>query len=213
MRKENRQAGYALLTVVFLVALVALSLAVAAPSAATHRKRQMEEELIFRGEQYQRAIMLYYRAFGRLPMKVDDLLRTNDRSFLRREWPDPMTQDGKWRLIRLGPGGQLVGSIVQQAPADPLGRRGGSAPPPTGFSSGIETLPLIGVASNSTEKSFRVYNDQETYAGWEFLFDPRDLRQGGTPGQTGPNPATPGNGGERQREQQQQRPPAQRPPG
>ncbi len=187
IRKEE---GYAILLVVFLAAMVAFALAAAAPSVLTKRQREREKELLFRGEQYKRAIGLYHRKFNRLPMKVKDLLHTNGLSFLRRPWPDPMTKEGEWRLLRLGPGGQIVGSLATASAQarGPLGR-GASTP---GSSSGIETLPLIGVASQSTQQSFYVYNDQESYQLWEFVYNPRQGaggqgRQGGQGNRNKPN--------------------------
>ena len=168
IRKEE---GYAILVVVFLAAMVAFALAAAAPSVLTKRQREREKELLFRGEQYKRAIGLYHRKFNRLPMKVKDLLHTNGLSFLRRPWPDPMTKEGEWRLLRLGPGGQIVGSLAT-ASAQARGPLGSRASTP-GSSSDIETLPLIGVASKSTQQSFYVYNDQESYQLWEFVYNPR----------------------------------------
>ena len=114
----QRQSGYALIVILLLLAFVLISLSVAVPPVFKQAQREKEEELIFRGQQYQRAIGRFYRKFGRYPLKVEELMRTNDRNFLRRPFPDPMTRDGNWRIIRLGPAGQLVGSKHQQkAPA------------------------------------------------------------------------------------------------
>jgi hypothetical protein len=69
--------------------------------------------MIWRGNQYVRAIGLYYRKFGKYPTKIDDLYQnTNGVRFLREKYTDPMnTTDGTWRLIYLGPNGQLIGSV------------------------------------------------------------------------------------------------------
>ena len=189
MRKRS-QSGYALLTVIFILAVIALSLSVAMPSAWTRGRREMELELIFRGEQYKRAIGLFYRKHNRFPMKIEELLRTNDRSYLRKEWLDPMTPDGKWRLIRLGPGGRKIGSVDSPKAPDPLGRgkRRSSVGSRSGGSTGLGGYPIIGVASRSRERSFRVYEDADTYYGWEFIYDPKDaVKQAGQGGQRNPN--------------------------
>lgn len=180
----RRQAGYALLVVMLLAALVLIALAVAVPRLLTQGQREREEEFIFRGEQYQRAIGLYYKKFGRYPNSIKDLLHTNDRSYLRRPWPDPLVPDGKWRLIRLGPGGQLIGSVHTPR------RRGsaGASPdepeeesPTTGESPQLLPLdpgadkinaPIAGVASRLKSRTIRVYEDFEYYHQWEFVYDP-----------------------------------------
>jgi hypothetical protein len=106
--------GYALLLVVFLTTLMLLATIVAAPSVRTERKREQEEEMIWRGKQYIRAIKLYYRKNGRFPTSLDDLTKpkTGSLRYLRQPYKDPMNkEDGSWRLIYVGPAGQLIGSL------------------------------------------------------------------------------------------------------
>ncbi|MGH9788220.1 MAG: hypothetical protein ACRD4U_05905 [Candidatus Acidiferrales bacterium] len=194
---KKREGGYALLLVVFLAALIMISLAIALPPVIHEGTREKEEELIFRGQQYQRAIGLFYKKYGRYPNTIDELLRTNDRGFLRKEFPDPMTKDGKWRIIGLGPGGALQGS--GQNPLGPQGqpgtgqpgagpglRAGGTTTPKaperetrgrgeTGgrlSSGGQPSYPIAGVVSKSTKPSIRVYQGNSGYANWEFIYDP-----------------------------------------
>jgi len=113
--RRRRQAGYTLLLVVFLVASMIILAAAAAPSILTQGRREKEAELVWRGQQYARAIGLYYRKFGKYPTKVEDLTRqTNGVRFLRQAYTDPMNkEDGSWRFIYVGPNGQLIGSLHQ----------------------------------------------------------------------------------------------------
>jgi type II secretory pathway pseudopilin PulG len=102
------------LLVVFLTTLMLLATIVAAPSVRTERKREQEEEMIWRGKQYIRAIKLYYRKNGKFPTSLDDLTKpkTGSLRFLRQAYKDPMNkEDGSWRLIYVGPAGQLIGSL------------------------------------------------------------------------------------------------------
>lgn len=177
----KRQSGYALIVILLLLAFVLISLSVAVTPVLTQAKREKEDELIFRGQQYQRAIGRFYRKFGRYPLKMEELIRTNDRNFLRRPYPDPMTPDGNWRIIRVGPAGQLVGSKHQQkAPApsqQPGAQRGqpaSAASPGSGSSmgSGGVSYPIVGVASTSDQLSIRVYDGYMRYDQWEFIYDP-----------------------------------------
>src|SRR5206468_3842694 len=70
-----------------------------------------EEELIFRGEEYARAIQKFYRKFGVYPPSIDALVQTNGLRFLRRVYKDPIT--GKdFRLISISPDGTLIGSTL-----------------------------------------------------------------------------------------------------
>ena len=107
------QRGYALLMVVFVAAVMVIVAAAATLSVITEGKRAREEEAIWRGEQYERAIGLYYRKNARFPTSVDDLVKGNNGvRFLRQAYKDPMNKtDGAWRFIYVTAAGQLVGSL------------------------------------------------------------------------------------------------------
>jgi type II secretory pathway pseudopilin PulG len=94
--------GFILLWVIFLAVLLLIALAVAAPRVAISIQRDKELELIHRGQQYQRAIQLYYRKFGTYPTSIDQLLNTDNIRFLRKRYKDPLTGKADWRLIHLG---------------------------------------------------------------------------------------------------------------
>jgi type II secretory pathway pseudopilin PulG len=113
--RRRREAGYTLLMVVFMVATMLIIALAATPNILTQGRREKEEEMVWRGNQYARAIGLYYRKFGKYPTKVDDLTKeTNGVRFLRQAYTDPMNKDdGSWRFIYVGPNGQLIGSLRQ----------------------------------------------------------------------------------------------------
>jgi type II secretory pathway pseudopilin PulG len=99
---ESSEAGYMLLAVIFMVALVLLSLAIAAPKVAAAIQRDRELELVHRGEQYKRAIRLYYKKFGSYPSSIDQLEKTNNIRFLRKRYLDPLTGKDDWKPILVG---------------------------------------------------------------------------------------------------------------
>lgn len=120
-RRSKRQAGYMLLVVVLMVALLVLSLAASAPRIVQEIKRDRENEMIHRGVQYSRAIRRFYRKFGRYPVSIDQLKETNNMRFLRKEYADPMSPDGKWKLLHPGDvtlGGSNVGTPVASMAAN-----------------------------------------------------------------------------------------------
>ena len=103
-----------MLLVIFLMALMLIAVMSAAPSIRTERKREAEEEMIWRGKQYERGVKLYYRKTGKFPTELDDLVKPKMGSlrFMRQAYPDPMNKkDGTWRMIYVGPAGQLIGSL------------------------------------------------------------------------------------------------------
>ena len=90
------EEGYVLLIAIFFLALLVLSLAVAAPQVAKSIQRDRDLETYHRGMQYRRAIQLYYRKFHAYPPNVDALVKTNNIRFLRKKYIDPIT--GQSRL-------------------------------------------------------------------------------------------------------------------
>jgi type II secretory pathway pseudopilin PulG len=112
--RRNSESGYTLLIALLLVATILLITAAAAPNLYIQGRRQRDEEMIWRGQQYTRAIGLYYKKYGHYPHTIDDLVKNDNQiRFLRQAYPDPMnTDDGSWRLIYLGPGGVLINSVM-----------------------------------------------------------------------------------------------------
>ena len=100
--RPNPESGIVLLMVVFLTFLMLLALAIAAPEWAKSYQRQKELETIHRGQQYERAIQLYYRKFHRYPNTVKELLHTNNIRFLRKQYKDPLTGKDDWKLVLYG---------------------------------------------------------------------------------------------------------------
>jgi hypothetical protein len=110
----GHEGGYALMMVVFFTALMLITVMVAAPRILLEGKREKEKEMIWRGHQYTRGVKLYYRKMGRFPTSIDDLTKpkTGSLRFMRQAYKDPMNgEDGSWRLIYVGPAGQLIGSL------------------------------------------------------------------------------------------------------
>ncbi len=96
------QQGYILLFAIFLLALLVIALAIAAPSVAKSIQRDRELETYHRGLQYRRAIQLYYRKFNAYPPNIDALVQTNNIRFLRQKYIDPLTGKDDWKPILFG---------------------------------------------------------------------------------------------------------------
>lgn len=187
-RPGSQACGYALLVVMIMATVLLVSLTAALPSIYQEGQREREEELIFRGTQYARAIALFRRQFQRYPTEVKELLETNRMHFLRKAYPDPMTRKGKWRFIHANAAGVILDSKLRSLAPAP-GAAPGTPPatsqnPPTGeaaatdsqqssafFGGGQEIRGafIVGVASTSRRESVRVWNKKTHYDEWEFL--------------------------------------------
>src|SRR6266478_85325 len=109
MKKHRPDAGFSLSALIFFATAASILAAAAVPAYQMQAKRERERELIFRGEEYTRAIQKYQRKFGVYPSSIDQLVQTNGLRFLRRPYKDPIT-DKDFRLILINPDGSLTGS-------------------------------------------------------------------------------------------------------
>ena len=111
-RRRNPESGYAFLFALGLILLMIAGSVVAMQKGATIRRREMEQETIWRGNQYARAIRLYYHKTGHYPQTLDDLQKgAPDLHFLRQPYKNPTNPaDGSWRFIYVNAAGQIIGS-------------------------------------------------------------------------------------------------------
>lgn len=100
--KSRRESGYILLSVMLLVTLMLITLSIEAPRIAQEIKREKEEELMHRGNEYKNAIRKYFRRFGQYPTSLDQLEKASNMRFLRKRYKDPFTGKDDWRLFHQG---------------------------------------------------------------------------------------------------------------
>src|ERR1700691_651201 len=111
-RRRNSESGYAFLFALGLILLMIAGSVVVMQKGATIRRREMEQETIWRGNQYARAVRLYYHKTGHYPQTLDDLQKgMPDLHFLRQPYKNPTNPaDGSWRFIYVNAAGQIIGS-------------------------------------------------------------------------------------------------------
>jgi type II secretory pathway pseudopilin PulG len=146
--------------------------------------REKEEELIFRGRQYARAIGLFQRKYANTaPPTIDVLV---EQRFLRKKYKDPITNDDFQPIyasqVMQGPGGgptaQRPGQSATTAPTTTTQQTLQS-----GFNStGAGALGgVMGVTSKSKEESIKIYNGRTRYNEWAFVYIQTAQRPGGMP--------------------------------
>jgi type II secretory pathway pseudopilin PulG len=131
---RRHQRGYAYIMALLLATIMMISMAAAIPNMLTEGRREKEQNMVWRGNQYKRGIRRFVQALGRYPTSLDDLTKPqNGIRYMRQAYKDPMNaDDGKWRFIYVTSAGALVGStrytsLQQLALAD---QNGGVLPPP-----------------------------------------------------------------------------------
>ena len=96
---SRHEEGFLLLGVLFMILLIMMALAIAAPKMAESIRRDKEIETVHRGQQYARAIKIYYAKYGRYPNTIDQLVKSDNQRFLRKRYLNPMTGKDDWRII------------------------------------------------------------------------------------------------------------------
>ncbi len=177
MTRRTSEAGFSLVALFAGVTIMMVFMAVAMPSWKWVAQNEREQELFFRGNAIATAIERYQKKNGNAaPPSLEVLVKGK---YLRQEYKDPMTKDGKWNFIRPG---QMTGPAQPGRPPG-TGAAGGAAPGHTtvpgasapGLPGASATVmagnlgPFIGVSSKSDEKSFRLMNGAETYDQWMFV--------------------------------------------
>jgi type II secretory pathway pseudopilin PulG len=110
---SRNEEGFALLFVLVLAAIVAITLYNAMPDAYFEAQRQKEQLLIDRGNEYKTAIKRFVTKNGRFPTAISQLDNFNNVRYLRHHYKDPMTGKDEWRLVHvMGPGFILTDSKV-----------------------------------------------------------------------------------------------------
>jgi type II secretory pathway pseudopilin PulG len=205
LRGQQGQQGYAMAALLVALAVMSVLMSAVLPAWRHQAQREKEAELIFRGEQYVRAISLWERRHGpgTRPPNVDVLV---DQRFLRKKYKDPMTPDGEFQLLFAGvnpPAGAPGGGRGGQPTAP-----GGSPQPPITFGptegagfltgAGGRGGGLHGVVSKSRETAIRIYpppgrqvpgmqsGEGRRYNEWLFVHAGAAAAPGGGP--TAPQP-------------------------
>jgi type II secretory pathway pseudopilin PulG len=180
----RRQDGYAMAALLVGISVMSVLMSMALPVWSHMTKREKEEELIWRGNQYVRAIRLFQTKYANtFPPTVDVLV---DQKFLRKKYKDPITNDD---FLLLPPGQMTMpgasipgqpgrGNNPQPQQSQQPQRPGTSTSGPQPYRSAIGGSPstqgggglgIGGVASKSKETSIKIYNGRQKYNEWSFI--------------------------------------------
>jgi type II secretory pathway pseudopilin PulG len=197
------ERGYAPAVLLVGLSVMAVFMTMAMPVWTQFNKREKEAELIWRGQQYMRAISQFQRKYANtFPPSVDLLV---EQKFLRKKYKDPITDDdfqpipaggivNPGQLPGIGAGGGRPPSgtpPVQGRPGAP-----GTATPSTPTLSGVPggtsagAIGIQGVVSKSKDTSIKIYNGRTHYNEWAFIALVTNQRAGtgAVPGAAGQRP-------------------------
>lgn len=137
---RKRERGYMMVMVLGAMMIMGILMTKAMPNLVKEMQREAEEEAIFRGESYARAIRLYHTTTQTYPLSLEDLIKARP-PYIRKIYKDPLNQEGDWELI--------------------------TAVPP-GASGDTTGLPIIGVRSKSQKDSVKLYRGKSMHSDWTF---------------------------------------------
>ena len=146
-----KSKGYALLLAILAVTVLTILVLAARSLWETETRRDLEEELIFRAEQYVNAIKRYIKANNnQYPENLEIL---SEKNYLRKQYADPMSESGIWNIV-MQPVNAGSKKLFVVAPAYVAKMR--------------NRARLIGVSSTSRLDGFRVYRGKKQYHEWAF---------------------------------------------
>ncbi len=148
--RPDAEAGFMLVAVVVMAALLLIVLAIAAPVLARDLRRDKEVESQHRMNEYVRAIQLYQRKFpNQYPASIKVLEGTNNIRYLRKQYVDPLTGKSDWRLIHQGEQKTTVKGFFGQPLAGLAANLGSAAGLGSGFGAGVGGAGTSGTSLNN----------------------------------------------------------------
>lgn len=177
--------GYAMAALLVGMSVMAVLMSALLPVWTTMARREKETELVFRGNQYARAIGLFQRKFANAAPPTLDVLV--EQRFLRKKYKDPITNDEFQPIYAnqqmmpgaTGPGGQPPTGQPRGATGSPGGQL---IQPGFGATGATAAGGIIGVTSKSKDASLRILNGRTRYNEWAFVHVQTSQR----PGESGP---------------------------
>lgn len=158
-RSRLDDSGFIMVALLVAMAVSAIWLGTMLPAWRQQAIRQREADLVFRGQQYARAIALFYANNNcTLPANVDVLV---SRHYLRKKWKDPIANDDFVPLIS----GMAANPSASPGLTATPPRPGAQAPGGT-----AQLIGVYGVSSKSTATSIMVYQNQQQYSLWSFRY-------------------------------------------
>lgn len=109
-RTASAEQGHLMAGVMVLLALMIIFSTVIFQGWEDVLRRDNEAEMMFRAQEIVRAIVRYRTERGTTPAKLEELIEPGQRGqyYIRKLYSDPLVEDGRWGLLYVGPGGEVI---------------------------------------------------------------------------------------------------------
>lgn len=164
MPSGSGERGFTYLALLLAVAVVGIGLAAAGTLWSTAAQREREQELLFAGDQFRRAIRLYFRNSpnqstpgAAYPKALKDLLedtrRGDTKRHLRRLYADPLTGKPEWGLVTVkAPDGERIMGVYSLSQATPF-------------------------KTSGFRDENRTFEGAQQFSDWKFFYEPQPAAQ------------------------------------
>jgi type II secretory pathway pseudopilin PulG len=155
-RGRRSARGFTYIGLLVLLALIGILLAAAGEFASTAAQREREAQLLWVGHEYRTAIGRFFRTRRTYPQTLEELLGAAPDApvqvrYLRRLYPDPMTNAVDWVLVPAPGGGGIMG-----------------------VASSSKRAPLKTAQFDVADQGFE---EATTYGDWKFISQPIVIRR------------------------------------
>ena len=151
----NQMRGFTFIGLLIIVAIMGVGLLAVGEVWHSARQREKEQELLFVGNQFRRAISSYYlhapaaNKQQPYPNKLEDLLKDprypSTQRYLRKVYPDPISGSSEWGVVTKNGGIFGVYSLSEKAP----------------------------IKQENFRPSEKDFEGKTKYSDWQFVYVPR----------------------------------------
>ena len=151
-----RKDGFTYLVLLAAIIIIGISMGAAGKYWQNILQREKEEELLFRGDQYVKAIERYYSSGAQqmYPQSIDDLLKDNrtatGKRYLRQKYKDPITGEDFVEFRDKTKANRITG-VYSSSNKEPLKQSNFPTNPPY----------------------FKDFEGKKKYSEWRFVYSPR----------------------------------------
>jgi type II secretory pathway pseudopilin PulG len=152
------RGGFTYIALLAAIVILGISLAATGKYWSNILQREKEEELLFRGDQYVKAIERYSKPVSgatKYPSSIEDLFSDTSKRYLRRKYKDPITGEDFVEIF------SVTGTQVRRL---------------IGVHSASDKEPLKQSNFPADPLYFKDFEGKKKYSDWRFVYQPQQVK-------------------------------------